>query len=114
MKPIPKSLLIHTIILHKKTSSGGFYEEPSLSNGTDISCVRMEPLSKIVRDKNNAEIQLSAILFYDCKNSCPRGTTFSVDDVISFNGQKYRVKVVEPLYDRKKLHHYEIGLIAYA
>lgn len=76
-----------------------------------ISYVRMEPSSKIIRDKNNAEIQLAATLFYDCKNSEPRGITFEEDDVIIFNGQKHQVKTIEPLYDRKKLHHYELGLI---
>lgn len=114
MKPIPKNLLPHTVMLYKNVNSGGFYEETSLSSRTELTYVRMEPSSKIVRDKNNAEIQLSATLFYDCKNSIPRGVAFATDDVVSFNGVKHRVKVVEPLYDRRKLHHYELGLIAYA
>lgn len=114
MKPIPKSMLPHTVMLYKKVNSGGFYEEDSLKDGIDLSFVRIEPSSKIVRDKNNAELQIVATLFYDCKNSQPRNIAFSVDDVIRFHGQKHRVKVVEPLYDSRKLHHYELGLISYA
>lgn len=75
--------------------------------------MRMEPSSRIIRDKNNAELQLSATLFYDCRNSFPRGVVFAEDDVILFNGQKHRIQLIEPLYDGKKLHHYELGLIKY-
>ena len=74
----------------------------------------MEPSRQIVRDKSGAEIQLAATLFYDCINSSPAGVQFAVDDVIIFNGQKHQVKTVEPLYDERKLHHYEMGLVAYA
>lgn len=114
MKPIPKSLLPHEAVLHKKINSGGRFEEDSLDPGIRLIYVRMEPSNKIVRDKNGAEIQLAATLFYDCKNSDPKNVSFKVDDVISFNGQKHRVQVVEPLYDNRKLHHYELGLVAYA
>lgn len=114
MKPIPKSLLPHSVMFHKKVNSGGRFEEDSLDSGTKISYVRMEPSNRIVRDKNNAEIQLAATLFYDCKNSTPNDIFFSVDDIILFNGQKHRVQLVEPLYDRSKLHHYELGLVSYA
>ena len=101
-------------MFHKKVNSGGRFEEDSLDSGTKISYVRMEPSNRIVRDKNNAEIQLAATLFYDCKNSTPNDIFFSVDDIILFNGQKHRVQLVEPLYDRSKLHHYELGLVSYA
>lgn len=114
MRPIPKSLLPHTVMLHKKKNSGGRYEEDSLDYGIKLAYVRMEPSGRIVRDKNGAEIQLAATLFYDCKNSTPSGIMFKVDDVIVFNGQKHRVQVVEPLYDRRNLHHYELGLVTYA
>ena len=76
--------------------------------------VRIEPSSKVIRDKNGAEIQLAAALFYDCRNSLPGGIEFAVDDIIIFNGQKHAVQLVEPLYDGRKLHHYELGLIKHA
>lgn len=80
----------------------------------ELRYVRMEPSTKVVRDKNGAEIQLVATLFYDCRNSLPRGVICTVDDIIVFNGQKHAVRIVEPLYDGERLHHYELGLIAHA
>ena len=110
MRPIPRSLLPHTIKLHKEINEDAWGDgEPD--EGQIIEYVRMEPSAKIVRDKSGAEIQLAATLFYDCKNSLPGNVSFVVDDIITFNGQKHKVKVVEPLYDRRKLHHYELGLI---
>lgn len=110
MRAIPKSLLIHAVTLYKKG------EEDRWGKGdpdyfTELTYVRMEPSGKIVRDKNNAEIQLAATLFYDCKNSRPQDVAFEVDDIIIFNGMKHQVMLIEPLYDNKRLHHYELGLI---
>ncbi len=113
MKPIPKKLLIHTVT-HAKAVKADRWGTKDLAEKQDLRYVRMEPSRQIVRDKSGAEIQLAATLFYDCTNSSPAGVQFAVDDIIIFNGQKHQVKTVEPLYDERKLHHYEMGLIAYA
>ncbi|WP_343250586.1 putative minor capsid protein [Diplocloster hominis] len=113
MRPIPKKLLIHAVMLHKKTGEGRWGDD-QMDDGLKLTRVRMEPSSKVVRDKNNSEIQLAATLFFDCKNSRPKGTSFAVDNIIIFNDQKHRVQIVEPLYDGSQLHHYELGLVAYA
>lgn len=110
MRSIPKRLLIHKVMLHKKAKEDK-WGNVTLDDGVELSFVRMEPSKQIIRDKNNAEIQLSATLFFDCKNSKPKCVKFDVDDIIIFHGEKHRVKMVEPLYDEKKLHHYEMGLI---
>ncbi len=110
MRAIPKSLLIHYATLHKKVNEDR-WGKGELDAGVELTYVRMEPSGKIVRDKNNAEIQLAATLFYDCKNSSPQGIAFCEDDIIVFNGVKHRVQTVEPLYDEKRLHHYELGLV---
>ena len=113
MKPIPKKLLIHNVTLYKEMNKDR-WGKGDLSKGTTLERVRMEPSSKIIRDKSGAEIQLAATLFFDCKNSSPKGISFVVDDIIMFNGQKHQIKDVEPLYDERKLHHYELGLIKHA
>lgn len=113
MRAIPKSLLIHTVGRLKKEDEdrwGKGFENPE----NEIYFVRVEPSSKIVRNANNAEIQLSATLFYDCKNSRPKNVDFKHDDIITFNGQKHRVQLIEPLYDGNKLHHFELGLVKQA
>lgn len=110
IRPIPKTLLIHTVT-HAKTAEEDRWGKETLKEEKKLRFVRLEPSGKVVRDKNNAEIQLSATLFYDCKNSKPAGMKIAVDDIIIFNEQKYKVQVVEPLYDGSKLHHYELGLV---
>lgn len=106
-------MLPHTVTLAKEVpAQGDFWEENTeTAEEETLRYVKMEPSTKIIRDKNNVEIQLAATLFYDCRNSLPRGIEFAVDDVVIFNGQRHQVKVVEPLYDGRKLHHYESGLI---
>lgn len=113
MKPIPKKLLIHTVTLVKEGDVNRWGDK-STTGTQEIQYVRMESSARVIRDKNSAEIQLAAILFYDCVNSRPKEIDFAVDDVILFNGQRHSVKVVEPLYDGKRLHHYELGLIKHA
>ena len=79
-----------------------------------INFVRMEPSSKVIKDKNNNEIQLAATLFFDCRNSKPKNILFEEGDTIIFNKQKHKIQLIEPLFDEKKLHHYEIGLVRQA
>lgn len=113
IRPIPKKLLIHSVTLHKQATESAWGKE-TLDKGVELSNVRMEPSSRIVRNKNGAEVQLAAVLFYDCHNSKPSEMTFQEDDIILFNGQKHKVQTIEPLYDEKRLHHYEMGLIKHA
>lgn len=110
MKPIPKKLLIHTVQMQAVSESDAWGKE-ALSDPVKLRYVRMEPSTKYVKDKEHNEIQLAATLFYDCHNSRPRGQTFSDGQAISFNGERYRIQLVEPLYDGRRLHHYELGLI---
>ena len=112
MRPISKKLLIHTVTLYKKISIDKWGSE-KLDTGQTLSNIRIEPSKQIIRDKNNAEVQLAATLFYDCRNSRPSDVSFEVDQIIDFNGQKHQIKTVEPLYDNSKLHHYEIGMVRY-
>ncbi|MEE0656458.1 MAG: putative minor capsid protein [Blautia hansenii] len=110
MRAIPKSFLIHTVMLYRPEKEDR-WGNGATGEGTELSQVRMEPCSKIVRDKNNAEVQLSATLFIDYKNTRPKRVTIKKDDIVAFNGERYKVQLVEPLYDNKRLHHYEVGLI---
>ena len=113
MRSIPKKLLIHTVTHAHKEKTGRWSDE-ELKDKKLLQYVRIEPSTKIVRDKNSAEVQLSATLFYDCRNSRPRGIIFAEDEVILFGDLKYSIQVVEPLYDGTLLHHFELGLIKYA
>lgn len=112
MRPIPKKLLIHKAVLHKVKSEDRFGKE-ILDEGLQLERVRFEPTNKIVYDSNKAEIRLSAIMYYDCKNSKPAGIKFAVGDIIVFGESKFKVQTCELLEDTKP-HHYELGLIGHA
>lgn len=112
IKAIPKKLLIHGGELLREIQ--GEWGSSGLEHLADLEKIRIEPSGKVIRDKNNAEIQLAALLFFDCKNSRPTEQIFEEDQVFDFNGQKHRIVSIEPLYDGKKLHHYEIGMVRYA
>ncbi len=113
MRSIPKCLLIHEAVHAESTDSDRWGSE-TLVKRQKMDNIRIEPTEKVIRDKNNAEVQLAAILFYDCRNSRPKGMEFKADDIILVNKEMYKVQVCEPLYDAKKLHHWELGLVRHA
>ncbi len=112
IRPIPKNLLIHSVKLEKRIKDE--WGNTTVQEETTMKHVRMEPSNKIIRDKNNAEIKLNATLFIDVVHSkIGKEVEIEIDDLISFNGDQYRVQEVERLYDERKLHHCEIGLVRY-
>lgn len=113
MMPIPKRLLIHAAELQTVSEKNSWGKE-NLTDPVMLNHVRLEPSAKYVKDKQNNEIQLAAVLIYDCKNSRPSGLNFADGQVIAFNSETYQVQMVEALYDGHRLHHYEVGVIRYA
>lgn len=99
------------MVTHASAKEVDRWGTEQITNKKIVKNVRLEPSAKVVRDKNNAEVQLAATLFYDCKNSSPRGVVFKTDDIIIFNGEMFKVQIIEPLYDARKLHHFELGLV---
>lgn len=104
---IRKRLLIHDATL-KKISRDTWGNE--VTDEIELSNVRIEPSSKIVINKNNAEIQLTSTMFFDVNNSKPNDVEFAEKDVITFNGIDYTIEMIEKLYTTK-FHHYELGLM---
>ncbi len=113
MKAIPKSLLSHQASVYRETETGQ-WGGGNLELMGNLVRIRIEPSSRVVRDKNDREMQLSAVLFVDCKNSLNTAGTLEEDLILDFQGTRYRIVSVEPLYDEKRLHHYEIGMVRYA
>lgn len=114
MKAIPKKLLIHAATVYQETKTGSGWNGTTLELTGQLTHVRIEPSSRVVRDKNNREQQLAATLFFDCRNSQNTAGDLKEDLIVDFQGQKHRIVSVEPLYDENKLHHYEIGMVRYA
>ena len=107
MKPIPKSLLIHSAVLYEASENA--WQETEKKELARLSRIRIEPSSKMIVTNNNRSVTLSATLFYDCRNSLPT-VEFKPGYLVEFEGKTYRVELVEVLYDNQKLHHLEVGL----
>lgn len=107
MRPIPRSLLIHSAVLYEERENS--WQERELVELAKLTHIRVEPASKMMITSDNRSVTLSATLFYDCRNSLPT-VEFKPGYIVEFGGRKYRVETVELLYDRQKLHHLEVGL----
>ncbi|MBN6889903.1 minor capsid protein [Cytobacillus horneckiae] len=109
IKPIPKSLLIHTIEYEKFLKDGRY--GPEFDEKETIVSVRVEPLTKLVRDSNNEEVQASAIIFIDSVNT-PNAKPLIEKSKVHFRGRDYVVLSCEPLYalDPETPHHWEVSL----
>ena len=107
MRPIPRSLLIHSAVLYEEKENA--WQKKELVEVAKLTHIRVEPASKMIITSDNRSVTLSATLFYDCRNSA-RGVEFKPGYIGEFGGKRYRVETVEVFYDRQKLHHLEVGL----
>jgi len=110
MRTIPKNLLIHSAVL-SEISTDNTWQEEEKTVVAELSKIRIDTTSELVTTKDNRQVTLSAELFYDCRNSRPKNLTFKQGQSVLWNDMEYVIETVEPLYDGRKLHHYELGLI---
>ena len=111
MKPIPRRLLIHSVVWASNPQGDGWGGR----KGTPVNVehVRVEPSSKLAQTPENEKVTLSAVLIYDGTNSTPKGLdwTAALRTEVTFNGRKYTVVEAAPFYDARRLHHWEMGLL---
>lgn len=110
MKPIPKMLLIHSATL-LTVSNDNQWQEEQTETTKFLKKIRIEPSSRLITTKDNRQVTLLAVMFYDCKVSRPQNVSFQHGQHVLWNGIEYKIETIEPLYDGRKLHHYELGLI---
>lgn len=106
--PIPKRLLPHTAELYNVTADAWQNKTDTLA-GT-LNNVRIEPSSQVVFTPQSNQVTLSALMYYDCVNSSG-ADGFEIGQVVVFNNVRYTIQTVDALYDARRLHHYEVGLI---
>ena len=107
MKPIPRSLLIHTAaVVAEKTDRWG---EISETSSQTLKYIRIEPTESYTSDKQNSQIKVDAVMYYDCHNSLPKDFRFMPGAKVIFEKTEYRISSVKR-YDTNAPHHYEIGL----
>lgn len=109
MRAIPRNLLIHSAKAYSELTENT-WNDKSRELIAELDCVRIEPSASIRLTNTNEQVQLSAVLFFDCRNSAPKDFDFSKTDIITACGSEYRVISVDKLYDERGLHHYEVGL----
>lgn len=111
MVKIPRWMRPHTVTYKQRTGTDA-WQSPTYADPVTVQHVRMEPTSKIVLGKDNTQVQLASILFYDYQDSAPLSIVFAPLDVVTFRGCDYTVMSVDTLYDKADApHHYEVGLI---
>ena len=119
MQPIPARILIHsgtTTIYYDADKWGGTPDAVT----APITGIRIEPYRRETHDAQQQEVTLTAMMYYDTKNSACAlpfvlpGDTYGGGKVkqqtISALGRVFVVKSVEPIYDDAALHHLEVGL----
>lgn len=118
MVKIPRWARPHTVT-YKHYVGKDIHQNPQYDAPVTIKYVRMEPTSKIVLTKDNTQVQLSSLLFFDCQDSQATnasGNSVSVSfdnlDSVTFGGRDYTVLSVDTLFDKSQApHHIEVSLI---
>lgn len=108
MKPIPRRLLPHSATL-KTPGATDAWQQPTYAQRSLLH-VRLEPSDKITVSNDNTQRQLVCTMFFDCRNSAPKGTEFSVGQKVVWNNREMTVVTADRLYDGQRLHHWEVGL----
>lgn len=108
MNPIPRSLLIHSATLQSVAKDA--WQTNTATTVAALTRIRIDPSSKQIIAADGTTKQLSAMLYYDVRNSKPTGTTFALGQLVVYGGNTYRVESIDTLSDARKLHHYEVGL----
>ena len=110
IKPIPKHLLIHSIIYEERADGDGWNNEP-VSDPITVNNVRVQPSRILSRTSNREEITADHVLFLDRVHS---SHFFKMKEgaTVKFNGDAWKVETVQTFYDfRQEPHHYEVGLV---
>jgi len=114
-RPIQKRLLIHSGVL-VTGGTNDIWQNTSGTTEVNLENIRFDNTDKIVKSPSNVERKLTAIMFFDVKNSKPKGQVFEKNQIIKFQTEflplaERRIETIEEVYDGKKLHHYEIGVV---
>ena len=105
-KPIPRRLLIHTVILSSVTGRD-MYGTETVTN-TTVYHVRLEPANKTnLSDLGEAKDD-KYLMFWDSRFST--AVTFNKLDKVTFGTTKLTIREIFEAYDEKGLHHLEIYL----
>jgi hypothetical protein len=116
IKPIPRKLLIHSVIYKRRTGTDAS-GEPVYDAPQTLFNVRVSPQTTYYAREVNQWAQSAAestgmTLYIDTVNSTVPAE-INLADIVIFEGKEYAVKSIKPRYalDGAKPHHYEIVLM---
>lgn len=112
-RPIPRAMLPHEATHKYGIQTDDGWGNKAHHSSQTLKFVRFEPSSKLVMTKDNNEVQLSAVMFFDCKNSTPVDAIFTAGDLLNRTGGAAYTIVggVEPICAKNSAHHYELELV---
>ena len=113
-RPIPKKLLIHSVVVNKRDEQSSW--ERTNDTSVNVSYVLVQnAVSNKEYQNGNESVKANALLFYDYVNSANDGSLdpealFTIGDIVVFDGNEYHVLSVEntPGFDK---HHLEVVLL---
>lgn len=109
-RPISRSLLVHGATLAPYTGTVNSVKQ--YGTAVTLTHVRMQPVKQTAMTSLGDMKNDKFLMFFDCKNSAPSGTTFKTLDKITFGGQVLAARMVTPCYgDSPDVHHYEVSLV---
>lgn len=106
--PIPRALLPHKAQLCNESLDA--WQHPVSTNQRELKFIRIDANLTRRADKQDTVHAAQWLLFYDCRNSLPRGVTFSPGQVIHWNDLRLTIKQVTPVWEDRAIHHYELAL----
>lgn len=119
LKPIPARILRSTALV-KVCTAVDEYQNQTYGAQYTVKHVHLQPEERIIKSTSNTDLQLTSILFVDCRRSSPalnwRELLQSAHDLggdmrVVVRGVEYTVASADGLRDdTDRLHHWEIGL----
>jgi hypothetical protein len=110
IKPIPKSLLIHTAVYEEFLNNERWGE--TFAAPVALLNVRVQPAKGLIKDTIREAISARAVLFFDTEHSTPAMENFVIKSKITFDNEVYTINDVQTFYAFGDTpHHYEMILV---
>ncbi len=106
--PIPRALLPHTARLCTETTDA--WQHQTVNSETKLKHIRIDADFTRRADEKDTVHACRWVLFYDCRNSLPRGISFALDQFVHWNDLRLTVKKIIPVWEDQAVHHYEVEL----
>lgn len=106
--PIPRALLPHKAQLLTETIDA--WQNATVTDSKNLKYIRIDADLTHRADEKDTVHAARWLLFYDCRNSLPRGVTFSVGQTVTWNDLRLTIKKITPVWEDRTLHHYELEL----